>query len=206
VRERAKRDRAARVERVCRHHEIPPGDAQLGDQSICGANGARYRKSMKISRWLVALFLTAPTSLFAVDELALRLEPALEAITPDGLLAHIKVLASDEFEGRAPGTKGEELSVKYITDQFKKIGLQPGNPDRTYTQEVSLAGIKSEPRMSFVAGDKTIDLKYPRRLHSVLRASSTGNQDQQFGSRLRRVRHRRTGIRMGRLQKCRCLG
>jgi Zn-dependent M28 family amino/carboxypeptidase len=116
---------------------------------------------MKISRWLVALFLTAATSLFAVDELALRLEPALEAITPDSLLAHIKVLASDEFEGRAPGTKGEELSVKYITDQFKKIGLQPGNPDGTYTQEVPLAGIKSEPQMSFVVGDKTIDLKYP---------------------------------------------
>ena len=116
---------------------------------------------MKISRWLVALFLTAATSLFAVDELALRLEPALEAITPDGLLAHIKVLASNEFEGRAPGTKGEELSVNYITDQFKKIGLKPGNPDGSYTQEVPLAGIKSEPRMSFAVRDGTIDLKYP---------------------------------------------
>ena len=89
------------------------------------------------------------------------MQPALEAITPDGLLAHIKVLASDEFEGRAPGTKGEELSVKYISDQFKKIGLKPGNPDGTYTQEVPLAGIKSEPRMSFITGDKMIDLKYP---------------------------------------------
>jgi Zn-dependent M28 family amino/carboxypeptidase len=116
---------------------------------------------MKILWSLVAVFLTAATSLFAVDELALRLEPALEAITPDGLLAHIKVLASDEFEGRAPGTKGEELSVKYITDQFKQIGLKPGNPDGAYTQEVPLAGIKSEPKMSFIVGDKTIDLKYP---------------------------------------------
>ena len=116
---------------------------------------------MKISRCLVAVFFIAATSLFAVDELALRLEPALEAITPDSLLAHIKVLASDEFEGRAPGTKGEELSVQYVTDQFKKIGLKPGNPDGTYTQEVPLAGIKSEPRMSFTVGDKTIDLKYP---------------------------------------------
>ena len=89
------------------------------------------------------------------------MQPALEAITPDGLLAHIKVLASDEFEGRAPGSKGEDLSVKYITDQFKKIGLKPGNPDGTYTQEVPLAGIKSEPQMSFVVGDKTMDLKYP---------------------------------------------
>jgi Zn-dependent M28 family amino/carboxypeptidase len=115
---------------------------------------------MKIARWFVAL-CAAATSLLAADELALRLQPALEAITPDGLLAHIKVLASDEFEGRAPGTKGEELSVKYITDEFKQIGLKPGNPDGTYTQEVPLAGIKSEPRMSFTVGDKPIDLKYP---------------------------------------------
>ena len=113
-------------------------------------------------RWWFALILWfSSTHVFAADELALRLQPALEAITPDGLLAHIKVLASDEFEGRAPGTKGEELSVKYISDQFKKIGLKPGNPDGTYTQEVPLAGINSEPRMSFTIGDKTIDLKYP---------------------------------------------
>src|SRR5258708_1869711 len=116
---------------------------------------------MKISRLLFALFFSAAASLLGNDELTERLQPALEAITPDGLLAHIKVLASDEFEGVAPGAKGEDLSVKYITEQFKKIGLKPGNPDGTYTQEVPLAGIKSEPRMSFIIGDKTMDLKYP---------------------------------------------
>src|SRR6476660_2583861 len=115
---------------------------------------------MKIPRLLFATFFFAVASLLGNDELTERLQPALEAITPDGLLAHIKVLASDEFEGRSPGTKGEELSVKYITDQFKKIGLKPGNPDGTYTQEVPLAGIKSEPRMSFVIGEKTMDLNY----------------------------------------------
>src|SRR6266545_548309 len=115
---------------------------------------------MKISRLLLALFFSA-ASLLGNDELKERLQPALEAITPDGLLAHIKILASDEFEGRAPGTKGEELSVRYIADQFKQIGLKPGNPDGTYTQEVPLAGIRSEPTMSFITGDKTIDLKYP---------------------------------------------
>src|SRR5262245_11202729 len=116
---------------------------------------------MKISCLLRATLFCAAAALLGNDELARRLQPALEAITPDGLLAHIKVLASDEFEGRAPGTKGEELSVKYITDQFKQIGLKPGNSDGTYTQEVPLAGIKSAPRMSFVVGDKTIDLKSP---------------------------------------------
>src|SRR5436305_9268336 len=108
-----------------------------------------------------AILCFSATWLLAVDELAFRLQPALETITPDGLLAHIKVLASDEFEGRAPGAKGEELSVKYITDQFKRIGLKPGNPDGTYTQDVSLAGIKSEPKMSLAIGDKITELKYP---------------------------------------------
>src|SRR5215813_522871 len=114
------------------------------------------------SSWLLAgMFFSAAAALLGSNELTERLRPALEAITPDGLLAHIKVLASDEFEGRAPGTKGEELSVKYITDQFKKIGLKPGNPDGSYTQEVPLAGIKGEPKMSFAIGDKITDLKYP---------------------------------------------
>jgi Zn-dependent M28 family amino/carboxypeptidase len=116
---------------------------------------------MKIGRWLVAILFGVAASSLAADELALRLQPALDAITPDGLLAHIKILASDEFEGRAPGTKGEELSVKYISDQFKQMGLKPGNPDGSYVQEVPLAGIKSEPRMSFTIGDKTTELKYP---------------------------------------------
>src|SRR5262245_59062577 len=116
---------------------------------------------MKTSWLLLATFFCAAASPAGNDVLTERLQPALEAITPDGLLAHIKVLASDEFEGRAPGSKGEDLSVEYITDQFKQIGLKPGNPDGTCTQEVPLAGIKSEPRMSFVIGDKTMDLKYP---------------------------------------------
>ena len=90
-----------------------------------------------------------------------RLKPALDVITPDGLLAHIKVLASDEFEGRAPGTEGEELSVKYISEQFRSIGLKPGNPDGSFTQEVPLAGIKSDPRMMFVVNGQSTELKYP---------------------------------------------
>src|SRR5438876_9500846 len=109
---------------------------------------------MKIGCWLVAIVFGVAASSLAIDELALRLQPALEAITPDGLLAHIKILASDQFEGRAPGTRGEELSVKYITDQFKQTGWKPGSPDGTYIQEVPLTGIKSESRMSFTIGDK----------------------------------------------------
>src|SRR3979490_509326 len=100
--------------------------------------------------------LTLFTKAFAADPQTGRRKPALDAITPDGLLAHIKVLASDEFEGRAPGSKGEELSVKYISEQFKALGLKPGNPDGSYTQEVPLAGITSAPTASFTVAGKTI--------------------------------------------------
>jgi Zn-dependent M28 family amino/carboxypeptidase len=77
------------------------------------------------------------------------------------LLVHTKTLSSDEFEGRAPGTKGEELSVAYLTDQFKKIGLKPGNTDGTFTQKVPLVGITPTPAPLVVKkGDVTQTLKW----------------------------------------------
>src|SRR6266480_2269264 len=114
---------------------------------------------MKLFVYLITLTLF--TKAFAADSEMERLKPALDAITPDGLLAHIKMLSSDEFEGRAPGSKGEELSIKYISDQFKQIGLSPGNPDGTYFQKVPLAGIKTTPSASFTVGEKTTTLNYP---------------------------------------------
>jgi Zn-dependent M28 family amino/carboxypeptidase len=74
-------------------------------------------------------------------------EAALKAISPGNILNHIKKLASDEFEGRAPGSKGEELTVKYLTEQFKSTGLAPGNPDGTYVQKVPLVEITADPKM-----------------------------------------------------------
>src|SRR5512134_2942102 len=53
-------------------------------------------------------------------------------------LEHIRQLASDEFEGRAPGTAGEERTVQYLTAEFQKLGLKPGNTDGTYIQKVPL--------------------------------------------------------------------
>ena len=68
----------------------------------------------------------------------------LPDIDSDALLAHTKTLSSDEFEGRGPGTKGEDRSVEYLIDEFKKIGLKPGNTDGTYVQKVPLVGITPE--------------------------------------------------------------
>jgi Zn-dependent M28 family amino/carboxypeptidase len=65
----------------------------------------------------------------------------LPGIDTTAALAHIRTLASDEFEGRAPGTHGEELTVKYLIAQFSAAGLAPGNPDGTWIQKVPLLGI-----------------------------------------------------------------
>ena len=86
---------------------------------------------------------------------------AENAIEAAGLLEHMKILASDKFEGRAPGTTGEDLSVQYITEQFKKLGLKPGNPNGSYTQEVPMAGILTRPRAAFTVGDKKMELHAP---------------------------------------------
>ncbi|HEX5070802.1 MAG TPA: M28 family metallopeptidase [Vicinamibacterales bacterium] len=69
----------------------------------------------------------------------------LPAINTDRILQDIRTLSSDEFEGRFPGSKGETLTVQYLTDQLKAIGLEPGNPDGTWIQKVGLVGIKPEP-------------------------------------------------------------
>ena len=87
-----------------------------------------------------------------------ELKPALDSLNSEALMQHIRVLASDEYEGRAPGTRGEELTVKYLTDQFKSYGLQPGNPDGTFIQKVPMIGFTPTTSVSFAAGGKKIDL------------------------------------------------
>ncbi|HVH27015.1 MAG TPA: M28 family peptidase [Vicinamibacterales bacterium] len=69
----------------------------------------------------------------------------LPDIDMPALLEHTKRLSSDQFEGRLPGTRGEELTVAYLIDQFKKVGLKPGNTDGTYVQKVPLVGITAAP-------------------------------------------------------------
>jgi Zn-dependent M28 family amino/carboxypeptidase len=78
------------------------------------------------------------------------------AIDGGAVLEHTKVLSSNEFEGRAPGTRGEELTIAYIADQFKKAGVKPGNPDGTYLQNVPMVGITPDQKsvLTFRRGAK----------------------------------------------------
>ncbi len=88
--------------------------------------------------------------------------PKLPEIDGKAIMGHIEVLASDAFEGRAPGTAGEEKTVAYLIEQAKKIGLQPGNPDGTYVQKVPLVGITTVPSgpLTFAKGEKKLELAW----------------------------------------------
>jgi len=73
-------------------------------------------------------------------------QPASETVRIDAarLSEHVRVLASDEFEGRAPGTAGEDKTVAYLVDQFKQIGIQPGGVDGRWTQVVPMIHTRLE--------------------------------------------------------------
>lgn len=92
-----------------------------------------------------------PTAMFALAAACTTSAPPgpvpisrLPDLDSAAVLADIRKLASDEFEGRLPGSKGEELTVSYLIDRFKAAGLEPGAPDGGWTQKVPLVGLTPE--------------------------------------------------------------
>ena len=77
-----------------------------------------------------------------------------EAMTEASYRRHIEILASDEFGGRAPGSPGEDLTVDYLVQNFKNLGLEPANGD-SYTQDVPLAWVEvsNNPDLVFTGGE-----------------------------------------------------
>ena len=80
-------------------------------------------------------------------------EPGISAAS---LRARVTRLSADEFQGRAPGTPGEEKTVSYLVGELKTLGLAPGNPDGTYVQRVPMVGITSKVDATFTAGGKPL--------------------------------------------------
>ena len=84
-----------------------------------------------------------------------------DALDADDFAELVKTLASDEFEGRAPGTPGEEKTVGYIKAQFERIGLKPGN-NGDWFQTVPMQETTADPAtsMTLAVGGKTHTLKF----------------------------------------------
>ncbi|MAP44869.1 MAG: peptidase M20 [Sphingobium sp.] len=85
--------------------------------------------------------MTVRTMLLALGLSATPLLPAAaqaQAIAPDRLESSVRTLASDLFQGRAPGTIGEERTIGYLVGRFEALGLEPGGPDGQWVQTVPL--------------------------------------------------------------------
>ncbi|MGQ0720583.1 MAG: M28 family peptidase [Candidatus Eiseniibacteriota bacterium] len=80
-------------------------------------------------------------------------EGVLESIRSEDLARHIEVLASDEFEGREPGTPGQEKTLRYLGAAFRRIGVEAGTPTG-YLQRVPLVEVRGEgaPEFSMAGG------------------------------------------------------
>ena len=80
-------------------------------------------------------------------------------ISAEDFAQHVRVLSSDEFAGRAPGTPGETLTINYLAEQFQRLGLKPGNGD-SWFQKVPMMGIRSTPvgdiTLGFDGGSETL--------------------------------------------------
>ncbi len=89
--------------------------------------------------------LALALAVIAASPLAAKDAPISEA----DLRAHIAILASDEFEGRAPGTPGETKAITYISQQWANAGLKGGMPDGSWFQPVTLGETRAgEQRMT----------------------------------------------------------
>ena len=103
------------------------------------------REDAMTGRWLVVGCLAAAIAACGGSATSHEAPGIAAGISADTLLAETETLASDEFEGRAPGSEGETKTVAYLTEQFSALGLTPGNPDGTWVQDVPLVGITPLP-------------------------------------------------------------
>ena len=92
---------------------------------------------MRVATILVSLVLVLP--------FGLRAQPISEA----DLFGHIEILASDAFEGRKPGTTGENKTVNYIATQWAMAGLQPAAAKASWYAPVAL--VERIPRASHIS-------------------------------------------------------
>src|SRR6266403_2494593 len=75
--------------------------------------------------------------------------PAPVPVDTAAMDAHLRFLASDLREGRAPATRGGRLAAEYIAAQFQALGLEPAGANGTYFQPVALVGMTPEPTLSW---------------------------------------------------------
>jgi len=106
--------------------------------------------------------LAAPLLALAAVACATTTPPAAEPQISSATLQRLTAeLASDAFQGRAPGTVGEERTIALLAREFERAGLQPGN-DGSWFQDVPLVEITAQgsPALRVTGGGETMTLNY----------------------------------------------
>lgn len=94
---------------------------------------------------------------------AAEVAPALAAVRPQAIRAHMGFLADDLLEGRRTGTRGYDLAARYVASQFEALGLEPAGTGGSYFQPVPMVQITAdEPACSlaFLRDGRTTELRY----------------------------------------------
>lgn len=152
---------------VSRRAHSPTGqEPELTGRTLPGFSNCGIALGMplrSIDRWvataLVLLFVPFAATLHGAPR---DLSPGLSAITTNSLLTSTATLSSDYFEGRGPGTRGEERTTAWLVDRFKQLGLKPGGPGGTWFQEVPMVGIKSTSALTLHRDSSADLLTYPQ--------------------------------------------
>jgi Zn-dependent M28 family amino/carboxypeptidase len=111
------------------------------------------KKTIGLTLLTFALLSGCGTNEVATTNTATDVSASYQSINKEQLINHIKVLSSDKFEGRAPSSKGEELTLDYLTQQLTAVGFKPGNGD-SFLQAVPMVSIEASPDMTLSIGDK----------------------------------------------------
>lgn len=112
----------------------------------------------------LALLASAATAQTPADPGA----PASYApIDPERMSSLTRALASDEMQGRAPGTEGERRTVAWLIEQFRGLGLQPGGENGGWTQRVPLirTQLAANPTVTISQGGGEATLEAPRDIY-----------------------------------------
>jgi len=119
---------------------------------------------MKLRHIVSAAVIALAACATPTDQHSAPAAPDIEAfsappLSADALLSHVRVLASDEFEGRAPGTNGERLTIEYLQRAYEAAGLEPGvvlqDGTRSWVQETQLtaATLTNTPTLTLTGRD-----------------------------------------------------
>ena len=98
------------------------------------------------------------TDTLATAQETTNFDSVYNSISDADIREPLKILSSDEFEGRLPTTEGEKKTIDYLVSQFKEAGLEPGNGD-SYLQKVALMEITATPDMTMTIGDNRFAYK-----------------------------------------------